>query len=414
MRYVVIGSSAAGINGIRGIRSEDKEGEIILISKDEAVYSRCILHHFMEGIRDLKRLSFIEEDFFEKHKVQWVSGKEVTGLNGDKREVTLEDGSLIAYDKLLIASGSHSFLPPVQNLREADGVFGFRNLEDIEQIMVRAKTARDIVVMGAGLVGIDCISGLLPLKKNLSLVEMQDHMLAIQLDKKAASAYEQAFLEKGVRQYFATGINEVVMDDSNHVQKVVLTNGEVLPCDLLVVTAGIRANIGFLSGSGVETDQRGLLIDETGKTNIEGVYGAGDVTGRNPIWPVAVKEGLIAGCNMAGGNKRMTDFFASKSTMNFLGIPTLSLGANTRPDETYQEIIQETDGGEYKKIIFKDGHIYGAILQKDLAYAGVLTQIIRRNIDVSKVKKPVFKIDYSDFFHLNDNLEFMYEEQEKV
>ena len=123
MKYVVIGSSAAGINGIRGIRSEDKEGEIILISKDEAVYSRCILHHFMEGIRDLKRLSFIEEDFFEKHKVQWVSGKEVTGLNGDKREVTLEDGSLIAYDKLLIASGSHSFLPPVQNLREADGVF---------------------------------------------------------------------------------------------------------------------------------------------------------------------------------------------------------------------------------------------------------------------------------------------------
>lgn len=110
----------------------------------------------------------------------------------------------------------------------------------------------------------------------------------------------------------------------------------------------------------------------------------------------------------------MTDFFASKSTMNFLGIPTLSLGINTRPDETYQEIIQETEGGEYKKIIFKDGHIYGAILQNDLAYAGVLTQIIRRNIDVSKVKKPVFKIDYSDFFHLNDNFEFMYEEQEKV
>lgn len=409
MRYVVIGSSAAGINGIRGIRSVDNEGEIILISKDQAVYSRCILHHYMEGIRDLKRLCFIEEDFFEKYRVKWVSGKAVTGIDSTGRKLTLEDGSQIPYDKLLIASGSHSFFPPIPNLKEADGVIGFRNLEDIEQIMVQAKTAGHIVVMGAGLVGIDCVSGLLPLGKELTLVEMQDHMLAIQLDKKAASVYEKAFLEKGVKQYYSVGIKEIGMDVDRHIRKVILTNGEIIPCDLLVVTAGIRANVGFLLDSGVETDQRGLLIDEAGKTNIEGVYGAGDVTGRNPIWPVAVKEGLIAGSNMAGGNMLMTDFFASKSTMNFLGIPTLSLGMNTKPDETYQEMIQETGHGEYKKIIYKDGHIYGAILQGELSYAGVLTQIIRRNIDVSKVKKSVFKIDYSDFFHIKDNYEFMYE-----
>lgn len=409
MRYVVIGSSAAGINGIRGIRSVDNEGEIILISKDQAVYSRCILHHYMEGIRDLKRLCFVEEDFFEKYRVKWVSGKAVTGLDSAERKLTLEDGSRIPYDKLLIASGSHSFFPPIPNLKEADGVIGFRNLEDIENIMVQAKTAGHIVVMGAGLVGIDCVSGLLPFNKELTLVEMQDHMLAIQLDKKAASVYEKAFLEKGVKQYYSVGIKEIGLDEDRHVRKVILTNGEIIPCDLLVVTAGIRANVGFLLDSGVETDQRGLLIDEAGKTNIEGIYGAGDVTGRNPIWPVAVKEGLIAGSNMAGGNMLMTDFFASKSTMNFLGIPTLSLGMNTKPDETYQEMIQETDHGEYKKIIYKDGHIYGAILQGELSYAGVLTQIIRRNIDVSKIKKSVFKIDYSDFFHIKDNYEFMYE-----
>ncbi|WP_077609565.1 NAD(P)/FAD-dependent oxidoreductase [Clostridium sp. Marseille-P2415] len=409
MRYVVIGSSAAGINGIRGIRSVDNEGDIILISKDQAVYSRCILHHYMEGIRDLKKLCFVEEDFFEKYRVKWVSGKAVTGLDSAERKLTLEDGSQIPYDKLLITSGSHSFFPPIPNLKEADGVIGFRNLEDIEQIMVQAKNARHIVVMGAGLVGIDCVSGLLPFNKELTLVEMQDHMLAIQLDKKAASVYEKAFLEKGVKQYYSVGIKEIGLDEDRHVRKVILTNGEIIPCDLLVVTAGIRANVGFLLDSGVETDQRGLLIDEAGKTNIEGIYGAGDVTGRNPIWPVAVKEGLIAGSNMAGGNMLMTDFFASKSTMNFLGIPTLSLGMNTKPDETYQEMIQETDHGEYKKIIYKDGHIYGAILQGELSYAGVLTQIIRRNIDVSKIKKSVFKIDYSDFFHIKDNYEFMYE-----
>lgn len=113
---------------------------------------------------------------------------------------------------------------------------------------------------------------------------------------------------------------------------------------------------------------------------------------------------------MCGINSEMTDFFASKSTMNFLGIPTMSLGINTPPDETYQIEIESDDDGNYKKIIHKDGKIYGAILQGDLSYSGVLTQLIKRKIDVSKIEKPLFKIDYSDFFNEKSNFEFYYEE----
>ena len=165
----------------------------------------------------------------------------------------------------------------------------------------------------------------------------------------------------------------------------------------------------FLQDSGIECDKFGLIIDAEGKTNVEGVYGAGDVTGRNPIWPVAVKEGIIAASNMCGVKDEMTDFFASKSTMNFLGIPTMSLGINTPPDDTYEVEIESDDNGNYKKIIHKDGQIHGAIIQGDLSYAGVLTQLIRRKIDVSKLSKPLFKIDYADFFNEDDKFEFYYE-----
>lgn len=409
MRYVIIGSSAAGINGIRGIRKIDKEGEIILVSKDEAIYSRCILHHYMEGIRDLPKLCFVEKDFIANNHVIWKKGMAVSSLDCEKSIIILENGEEISYDKLLIASGSHSFMPPIPNLREAKGVEGFRNFDDIVKIMEVAKDADNIVVMGAGLVGIDCVSGLLGMGKKSTLVEMQDRMLALQLDKEAANVYEKAFEEKGVKQYFSTGISEVKMEEDGKIYAVLLSNGEELPCDLLVVTAGVRPNIEFLEGSPVAQD-RGLLIDEFGRTNVENIYGAGDVTGRGPIWPVAVKEGLIAGQNMAGGHAKMTDFFASKSTMNFLGIPTMSLGINTAPDDTYQVDTMKNLKGEYKKVIHKDGKIYGAILQGDLSYSGVLTQIIRRNIDISKIKKSIFKIDYSDFFHIKDNFEFMYEE----
>lgn len=409
MKYVVLGASASGINGARQLRNLDKEAEITLISKDDKIYSRCILHHYMEGIRNAKKLEFVEDDFINKNNIKWLKGAEVTKVDVSTKKVIVSTGEEVEFDKLLIATGSNTFFPPIPNLKDAPNAIGFRNFDDCEKIMEMSKTCENIVVMGAGLVGIDVISGLTHTGKKVALVEMKDHMLSIQLDKKAAAPYEIGFEEKGVKQYYEKGIKELIVDETGKITDILLTSGEKIPCDLLIVAAGVRANVSFLEGSGIETDKFGLLIDAFGKTNCEDIYGAGDVTGRNPIWPTAVKEGIIAASNMAGVTSEMTDFFASKSTMNFLGIPTMSLGINEPIDETYEVEIESDDSGNYKKIIHKDGKIYGAIIQGDLSYAGVLTQLIRREIDISKVKKPIFKIDYSDFFNVKDNFEFAYE-----
>lgn len=159
MRYVVLGSSAAGINGVRELRRLDKEAEIVLISKDEAIYSRCILHHYLGGERDMDRLCFAEKDFETLYHVLWMKGRNCVGLKREEKKVLLEDGEEVSYDKLLIATGSHTFIPPVKNLKEAANVAGFRNIEDMEVLREAAKTAKHIVVMGAGLVGLDCASG---------------------------------------------------------------------------------------------------------------------------------------------------------------------------------------------------------------------------------------------------------------
>jgi NAD(P)H-nitrite reductase large subunit len=112
---------------------------------------------------------------------------------------------------------------------------------------------------------------------------------------------------------------------------------------------------------------------------------------------------------MSGRKINQDDFFASKATMNFFGVPSMSLGdANLKDDSYTTEIYKNEKKKIYKKVIHKDGVIVGAILQGDLSYSGVLTQLIRRKIDVSKVKKPIFDIDYSDFFHMDDNFEFSY------
>ena len=410
MRYVVIGASAAGINGIRELRKLDEEGEIILISKDNEIYSRCILHHYLSGHRTLPELNFAEADFEELYKVQWIKGKACIGVKPAEKVVVLENGEEVAYDKLLIATGSSTFIPPIKNLKEAKNVIGFRNVEDIETLKEVTKTHKNILVIGAGLVGMDCVSGLIELGMNVTVVELAGWMLVRQLDPRAARTYQEAFEKKGVTQYYGAGVSEAILDDSGSITSIMLDDGTNIPCDYVVVTTGVRANVGFLEGSGIEISRRGLVYDETGKTSDDDIYGAGDVSGMSPIWPVAVKESIIAASNMVGIPRKMTDFFASKSTMNFLGIPSMSLGNVNPEDDSYSVEILETKDS-YKKIVHKDGKIEGAILQGDLAYGGILQQLIARKIDVTKVKKPIFDVDYSDFFNTKENFEYYFEEK---
>ena len=408
MKYVIIGSSAAGIHAIRELKTVDPDSRIVLVSKDDTIYSRCILHHYLSGIRTVDQLCFVEPDFIERYQVEWKKGVSCIRVLPEKKLISLSDGSTESYDKLLIAAGSHTFIPPVTNLKEAKNVCGFRNLEDIEVLKQVAKTRRNIVVMGSGLIGMDCACGFLNMGVKVTLVEMTGWLLSRQLDARAARPYQELFEEKGVGQYYGVGIREAVLNEDQEITELLLTDGRKLPCDYLVVTAGVRPNIEFLEGSGIQTDRFGLTYDETGRTSDEHIYGAGDISGKSPIWPIAVKEGIVAADNMAGFPGRMTDFFASKSTMNFMGIASMSLGEVNPPDDSYSVEIRDT-GDTYKKIVHKDGKITGALLQGDLAYGGVLQQLISRKIDVRRVKKPIFDVDYSDFFHTKDNFEYDYE-----
>ncbi|MDD6058233.1 MAG: FAD-dependent oxidoreductase [Clostridiales bacterium] len=409
MKYVVIGASAAGISGIRELRRIDPNSEIILISKDKTIYSRCILHHYLGGIRNLKELNFTEDNFEELYRVEWIKGMACTGVNPKEKKVILEDKREIAYDKLLIATGSHTYIPPVKNLKEAKNVIGFRDIEDVERLKEEAKTRKNFLVLGGGLVGLDCITGLMELGVNVTMLEMGAWLLCRQLDERAAATYQEAFSKKGVKQYYNVKVAEAVLDEAGEVTAVILDDGTKISCDYVVVAAGVASNIEFLEGSGLKTTQSGLFFDESGKTSDADVYAAGDVSGMRPIWPAAVKEGIIAASNMAGEGGKLTDFFATKATMNILGIPCMSLGDVNPKDDAHIVEIRE-DGDSYKKIVHCNGKITGAILQGDLAYGGILQQLIANKIDVSKVKKPIFDVDYSDFFHMKENFEFYYED----
>ncbi len=375
MGYVIVGASASGINAAKTLRENDKNAEIILVSKDEYVYSRCILHHFLDGRREIEALDFTPNNFFEMYKIKWIKGVEVVGIDIKEKRLKLSNNEDLGYDKVLLAAGSSSFLPPIENLRTANNVIGLRNLDDAIKIKEEAKKVKNIAILGAGLVGVDALAGLLDYDVNITLIEMGDRILPLQLDNYAANVYQERLKEEGVNFKFGVKAEKVIVDDNNNPISIKLNTGEEVPCELIIACTGVRSNIGFLKDSGIECDKFGLIINTKGETNIKDVYGAGDITGRNPIWPTAVKEGIIAANNMIGKEIYMNDFFGSKNTMNFCGVATMSLGMVTKPDDSYKEETQ-IKLKDYKKIIHKDGIIYGAIVQGDLSYVGVLTQLI--------------------------------------
>ncbi|MGL5428258.1 MAG: NAD(P)/FAD-dependent oxidoreductase [Cetobacterium sp.] len=421
MKYVIIGASAAGINGAENLRALDKAAEIVLISKDTEVYSRCILHHYIGNMRDVEGINFVDKDFFEKNRINWKKGREVTALDEVSKVITLDNGETVSYDKVLIATGSRPFFPPIENIYGKKNVIGLKTLDDCNTILELSKTAKNIVVVGAGLIGMDAVVGLLHNKNvsaKISLIEMADRLLPLQLDKEASLAYENKLIEGGVDIHFNSKVTKLNLSSHSDVHigslNIETMDGETIgiDADLIIVAAGVRANVEFLENTSVVYDKRGLIFNTKGETNVKDVYGAGDVSGRGTIWPVAVKNGIVATSNMAGKDRVMDDFFFEKSTMNFFDIPTLSLGCNSSFDKFENLTVETMHGknGVYKKIAHKDGHIYGAIIQGDLAYTGVLTQLIRLYVDISKIKKSVFNIDYSDFFNIDSSLEFKYKD----
>lgn len=408
MRYLILGSSAAGINAAKTIRELDNFSEITIISEDTEVYSRCMLHHVISGSRTVDEISFIEKDFFSKYKISWIKGKKVVELIIDKNEVKLNDGSVEKYDKLLIATGSSSVIPPIKNLREAKGVYTLRNISDVFHIQNSLKKCKNVVIIGAGLVGIDALIGIMNNNLKISVVEMGDRILPLQLDKKAAAKYEKLLSENGIDIYTSVKVEEVTLNKAGFVKKVILSNGNTIDCDIVIVAAGVKANIDFIKDSKIKIN-KGIVVDSTCKTTVENIYAAGDVCATAPIWPIAVKEAITAAHNMTDNYRVLDDNFGLRNSMNFLGLETVSLGIIGPPDSSYNvDILESKD--IYKKIIHKDGVIYGALLVGDIAYCGVLNYLIRNKVNISKINKNIFQIDYSDFYNIKPDGQFAYEE----
>lgn len=389
MNYVIIGNSAAAIGCVSGIRTIDKDSSITLISDEtHFTYSRPLISYWLKGKVTDEKMYYRNSDFYEKNKCTTLLGKKVVKIDPDAKKVVVDDNSTVAYDKLMVATGSSPFVPPVEGLADAKNSFTFMDWDSVKGVKAAISKEAKVVIMGAGLIGLKAAEGLHEVCDDITVVDMADRILPSILDKSGAD-FVQKHLEK-------ENIKFILNDAASSVKgnTITLKSGQELTYDVLIVAVGVRPNTGLVKDAGGNVN-RGIVTDNRQATNLDGVYSAGDCTESYDITidqnrilallPNAYMQGEIAGINMAGGDKTF-DTAMPMNAIGFFGLHMLTAGS------TQGECVELSDENNYKRMFFENGLLKGYILIGDISRAGIYTSLIREKTPIDEIDGNLLKI----------------------
>ncbi|MFW6115078.1 MAG: NAD(P)/FAD-dependent oxidoreductase [Thermodesulfobacteriota bacterium] len=408
IRHLIIGNSAAAVNCIEAIRGVDTANAITVVSDEESLnYSRPLLSYCLGGRIDKEKLPFVGRDFYEKRGVNLILGKRAADLNVSEKHVTLDDGTSLSYDGCLLSVGGVSIVPPIGGLHNTvEGVFSFLTVKEIQALVdyIERNEIKEAVVLGGGLIGLKVVEGLLERGLKPTVVELADRILANTFDQDASGILEKRLAEAGCTVIKGDTIQGIDTRQGRLTRVLLRNSNEVLDTSLLIIAVGVRPNLELVRGTPVKTD-RGILIDQCMRTNIQDVYAAGDCAQGIDllhktkeviaIWPVAARQGRIAGLNMCGIRKEYTGLFPMNS-VQICDIPTISFGVTNPPEEIGYEILRRVsqETGSYKKIVLKDGRVVGTILIRSIERAGVYGMLIREGVEVHDFKDQLLREDF--------------------
>jgi len=388
MHVVIVGCGVASVTAARTIRENDSKTKIsIYADENHLYYPRPRLYEVLSGEVKPQEIYMFSGEWYERRGIKVHLNKKVVGIETAKKELLLEDRSRVNYDKLLLANGARSVVPPIKGV-EKTGVFTLRSIKDALTIKEYTKKTRKSIIIGGGLLGLEFASSLRKLGQQVEVVEIFPRLLPRQLDQDAATILKDQIEARGIN--IVLGVKTEDILGQKTVSGILLDNGKELSGNLVLISAGVKSNTDLALQAGIKVD-KGVVVDQYLQTSVNDVLAAGDVTefeGRvYGIIPAAMEQAKIAAMNMLEKEKQSYEGTIPSNTLKIVGIDLTSMGIVNPEEPRYEEIKKiDREKGVYKKIVLEQGKIVGAIILGDTKDVTSIKKLMDQEIDVTKYK----------------------------
>ncbi|KXA93593.1 hypothetical protein AKJ37_02095 [candidate division MSBL1 archaeon SCGC-AAA259I09] len=394
MKIAIIGAGPAGVNVVETFRRFDRDSEIVMFSDEPyPPYSPPAMMKYFQTGRELHYWK--GKNFPDVFNVEYNQGAKVDDVYPDDHSIQLDDGKLVNYDKLVIASGGRLYAAKLEEFKE--GVYNFKSLSAAEDLFgrVKDKKANSALVIGAGFIGTEV--GLLLKDMGLEVTQLvRSRVMRRMLDPETSKVVLEMIKDRGIKTRRGDDADAVSFVGEKRAEGVKVKSGDVVTADLLIAATGMKPNIEFLDGSSIETDW-GVIVDDHLRTNYPDIYAAGDVaedfdrfTGErtvHAIFPNAVDQGKIVAYNLLG--REVTyEGSLSMNSLKHLGVPVIAAGSMEG-----EEIRRRTDAS-LRKIYLKDDKITGFRLTGDISSAGIFRTLLNKKVNVESIKDDLLKPNF--------------------
>jgi NAD(P)H-nitrite reductase large subunit len=374
-RHIIIGTSAAGLSAAKRLALLAPHDVIICIS-DEAVlpYNKCHLASFLSGEKGEIEVLTVQSGELESKGINFKLGMRVLSIDTDAKEVTCDDGSVLAYDNLFIGTGSSPKMPPILNIRDCAGVLTFHSLQDAQRLLhLKAeKKLHEVVIIGAGLSGLECADALLTHGVKVHIVEQRDRVLSEQVNTFGADLIHKKMIAAGVHFYPNQQVMQILNADGA-VAGVQLADGRSINADTVVIAAGLKPNTELLVTTPIELHQGHITVNDYMQSTIPGIYAGGDVcmildqiTGErvpSRTWSDAMLQGLTAAFNMVGQSRKYPGAAVITSSA-FFGLKFATCGEVVDIPEG-SHLFETFNPDSYELMVTHEGILRGFLLVGD-------------------------------------------------
>ncbi|NNP75874.1 nitrate reductase [Acinetobacter sp. Ac_3412] len=399
LKLVLIGNGLAGMRCLEDLldMAPDRYDITVIGEEPWGNYNRIMLSPVLSGEKTIDDIMLHPHAWYSDKGIQFIADDPAIKIDRTRKVVHTEKGESVDYDRLIIATGSSPFVPPVQGV-DLKGVISFRDIYDVNTMIKYCETKKNAVVIGGGLLGLEAAYGLKQRGMNVTVLHLMDRIMERQLDGRASRMLRHSIEQKGIN-IITEANTEALIGEDGHVSQIRLKDGTVLDADLVIFAVGIRPNIALAQSAGLRCN-RGILVNDTMQTFDPSIYAVGEcIEHRNqtfglvePLWGQA----FICATHLAEHGSLTFKSPTVPTQLKVSGVDVFSAG-NFEPKEDYEDIILNDDKRQiYKRIIIQKDKVIGAVLFGDTEDGMWYAELIADQTPVSTFRnKLLFGKDFA-------------------